>query len=246
MNKIIALNEIIHGDCLEEMAKLPTNSVDVCFTSPPYNVKRNSSIDGKRDMRNPNKYLEEEYRDDWYEWQVNVIDEMLRVSKRLVIYNVQTQKTNKQDVFKIIGHYANRLHDIVIWYKPNGQPTSTPNAVSNTYEMFLMIKPKANGKVKINEVFARNVIEENVNTNNPYSDVHGAVMNIKIAKKMINRYTFEGETVLDPFMGLGTTALACDELGRNYVGVEKFEKYVDIANKRIEAQRNQMTIFDVL
>ena len=112
--------------------------------------------------------------------------------------------------------------------------------------MFLILKPRANGKVKINEKFARNVIEENVNTNNSYSDVHGAVMNSKVCRKMINRYTFEGETILDPFMGLGTTALACDELGRNFIGIEKCKDYVDIANNRLDAQRNQITLFDVL
>lgn len=217
------------------------NTVDVCFTSPPYNIKSS----GENDKCGKAKYKIDEYRDDWYEWQIKCIDEMLRISKRIVIYNIQAGQYNKRDVYKIIGHYADRIHDIAIWYKPNGQPQSKPYRISNTYEFILIIKKNPNYVLELNERFARNVIEHNVNTN-PYSDIHGAVMPLDFARLLIHRYTFENEVIFDPFMGLGTTALACDSLKRHFIGTEKEQRFFDIANERLRVQQQQISIFDVM
>ena len=51
---------------------------------------------------------------------------------------------------------------------------------------------------------------------------------------IIEKYTEEGQTICDPFMGSGTTGVACIQTGRNFIGIEKDEKYFEIAKKRIE------------
>lgn len=78
---------LINGDCLAEMKKMPDGAVDVVFTSPPYNDSGCSESD-KANKRHY-KYEVAENRSDWFEWQCDCIDEMLRVAKRQVLYNVQ-------------------------------------------------------------------------------------------------------------------------------------------------------------
>lgn len=90
--------KLIHGDCLEEMAKMPDCAVDIVFTSPPYNDSGYTEND-KQNKRHF-KYENVENRDDWYEWQVECIEQMLRVSKRQVLYNIQPILNNKADVIQ--------------------------------------------------------------------------------------------------------------------------------------------------
>ena len=131
---------------------------------PPYNDSgtKNEDVGNIKGANTHKKYLDTEYRKDWFEWQCEVIDEMLRVSKKLDIYNVQGLIKNRANIYKIIGKYANQIHDIVIWYKPNGAPTSTPNKISNTYEYLILLKPKGVKGVDVQSRFYRNVIIKNV------------------------------------------------------------------------------------
>ena len=63
-------------------------------------------------------------------------------------------------------------------------------------------------------------------------------------RALVARFSDEGETVLDPFMGSGTTGVACANLGRRFIGVEIEERYFDIAVRRIEAAYKQPRLFN--
>ena len=67
---------------------------------------------------------------------------------------------------------------------------------------------------------------------------------IGVALWMVGRGSIEGETILDPFMGSGTTGVACARLGRNFIGIEIEEKYFQLAVKRIEAEVNSRPMFE--
>lgn len=236
-------NYIEQGDCLELMKELEDNSVDVCFTSPPYNDSGSDNLNVcDNNGGNHKKYLHTERHDDWYEWQCNVIDEMLRVSKKLVIYNIQGIKNNRNNLYKLIGKYHDKIHDIVIWYKPNGMPTSTPNVLSNTYEMLLLLKPKGVKKVTVNSTFYRNVIVAPTNKNREFSKIHKAVMSKEFCDEVIKEFTSPGDIVLDPFFGMGTTGVCCLEQGRRYIGFELYQEYVDKARERINKLKLENSI----
>jgi DNA modification methylase len=74
------------------------------------------------------------------------------------------------------------------------------------------------------------------------NDDHEAKFPLELASRVVRLYTEPGETVLDPFMGSGTTALACLKTGRNYIGIEKEEKYVELANAQLEKYKQQLTL----
>ena len=224
---------------MEVMKGMGDRSVDVCFTSPPYNdkgTKGDYDEDGnikKGDNSSHTKYKWVDYRSDWLEWQISVIDEMLRVSKKWVLYNVQGIKNIRQDVYKIIGHYADRIHDICIWSKPSGVPCGNPHKISNRYEFLIILKCDGVKGVDVQSDFYTNVIKCKQNHNNEYSNIHKALMSKEFCDEVIREFTAPGDTVLDPFFGLGTTGLSCTQLGRKFVGTEIFEEYFEGAIKRI-------------
>ena len=233
------IDSIYHMDCLSGMRCMPDKCVDVSFTSPPYNdMGRKCDYDengilmnGQKNTHTKYKYIE--YRDDWFSWQCDVIDEMLRVSKRYVLYNVQGIKNCRRDVYKIIGKYADKIHDIIIWHKPNGTPTGTPHKLSNKYEFVIILKCDGVDGVDVTSNFYNNVIYLKSNHNRDFSKIHKAVMSKDFCDEIIKEFTKKGDIVLDPFFGLGTTGVSCVEQGRHYVGFEIFEEYFNIAIERL-------------
>lgn len=76
---------VLLGDCLQGMKNMDDNIVDVSFTSPPYNDTgtKNEDVSKLKSSNTHKKYLDVEYRKDWFEWQCEIIDEMLRVTKKM-------------------------------------------------------------------------------------------------------------------------------------------------------------------
>ena len=213
------------------------------FTSPPYNdsgYTENDRINGRHF-----KYEYVEKRDDWFTWQCECIDEMLRVAKRQVLYNIQPILNNKKDVYRIIGHYSDRIDNILIWYKPNAQPQHYPHRIANFYEMVLILKCKEFDKLYVNSNGYTNVIVKNINSNKAFSDKHRALMSETFCNEIIKEFTLEGDTVLDPFMGLATTGICCNKQNRNFIGIEIYKPYFDIAQERMKDETAQITMFDL-
>ena len=207
-------NQIIHGDCLEVMKTMADKSVDCVFTSPPYNRKRNDKYEHYDDTVS-----------DYYEMLRASISESLRVSKGYVIFNTQKNYYNKSDVFKIIGHFSDKIVEIIIWEKSNPMPAAAL-AITNSYEFFLILGDKP---LKSNTTYTKNIITTSVNGKMP--DSHKAVMKQEVADWFIDRFTKEGETILDIFAGTGTTALTSKT--RNFILIEKEQEYIDIIRKRL-------------
>ena len=122
--------KLLHGDCLEVMKNIPDKSVDVSFTSPPYNRKRNDKYEFYDDRL-----------DDYFGFLCNFTDELLRVTKKYVFVNVQKNFYNKEDVFNYIVKYTKQIKEIVIWEKTNPMPASG-NSITNSYEFFIVFGDK--------------------------------------------------------------------------------------------------------
>ena len=235
---------LIHGDCLEEMRKMDNGICDVVFTSPPYNDSGKTENDRK--TKRHFKYEVSENRKDWFEWQCECIDEMLRLAKRQVLYNIQPILNNKNDVYKLIGHYSDIIDQIIIWYKPNPIPQGFPHRIANAYEMVLVLKCSEFDTLYINSNNYKNVIVKPVNADHTYTSKHRAVMNSQFCDEIIREFTQDGDTVMDCFMGLGTTGMSCIKFNRSFIGIEIYKPYFDIAENRINQEKAQMSIFDFL
>jgi site-specific DNA-methyltransferase (adenine-specific) len=209
-------NTIYEGDCILGLKKLPDKSVDITFTSPPYNRLRDD------------KYSE--YSDkieDYLSFLKTFTDECLRVSRKLVIINIQKNFYNKKDVFKFIGEYSENIQEIVIWEKTNPMPAAG-KSITNSYEFFIMM---ANNPIKANSTYTKNIIATSVN-GDMVKD-HKAIMKQDVSDWFIQTFTDEKDIILDCFMGLGTTAASSIKYGRKWIGFEISPKYNEMAIKRL-------------
>lgn len=209
------VNTIYNEDCFITMSKMNDDFVDIVFTSPPYNRKRND------------KYL---YFNDsklnYYEFLKRFINEAIRVSKGNVYVNIMKNYYNKKDVFKLIGEYSKEICEIFIWEKTNPLPASG-FAITNAYEMILVFGAKINS----NKTYTKNHLSTSVAK---MPNEHKAVMNPKVADFFIKNFTKENDLIYDCFSGLGTTAIACIKNNRKYIGSEIIKQYADISINKIK------------
>jgi modification methylase len=245
------LNQFILGDSLEVMRGLPSESIDLVVTSPPYNLK-NSTGNGMKDARGgkwKNAALVKGYashhdcmpHDEYADWQRNCLTEMYRLIKNdgAIFYNHKWRVQNGllQDRQDIVGGFP--VRQIIIWRRKGGI-NFNPGYFLPTYEVIYMIAkpdfrlaPKANGLGDVWE-FTQEM-----------NNVHPAPFPLQMIERIISATT--AQIVLDPFMGSGTTALAAQNLGRQYVGIEIAEEYIKMARERLSSPRrtlnqNQMVL----
>jgi len=241
--KNMELNQVICGDCLEVMKDIPDKSIDMIFTSPPYNM-RTRIRNGKYTTREKSEHFSKKYSnfddalpiDEFYDFHKKCINEMLRISK-IVIYNFQIVTGSKEAFFKIIGDFSKDIKDIIIWDKGFGQPAMHEKVLNSSYEFILIMEDdKKCGRVIQNSTFKRGELQNILRINRVNSKIkgHSAVFPLKLAETIIKNFSNENDTVLDCFAGSGTTAIACINLNRNYILIEKEPKYVNIIRERLK------------
>lgn len=209
--------ELYRDDCLSKLKDFTDKSIDITFTSPPYNRKRNDKYTNYNDTIK-----------DYYLFLVEATDLLLAKTKRHVIINLQTNYYNRQDVYKFIGHYYNKIQNIIVWEKSNPLPANGHN-ITNAFEYFFILGDTA---IKSNTTYTKNHITTSIN--NSITKIHKAVMKQEVADWFIEKFTKENDVVLDCFMGLGTTGLSCIKYNRDFIGIELDEEYFNIAKERIE------------
>jgi modification methylase len=249
------LNRIVCGDALEVMRQIPSESIDLVVTSPPYNLK-NSTGNGMKDGRGgkwANAALISGYathgdcmpHDEYAAWQRNCLTQMLRLIKRdgAIFYNHKwrVQAGLLQDRQDIVSGFP--IRQIIIW-KRKGGINFNPGYFLPTYEVIYLIAkpdfklaPKANAYGDVWE-FTQEMSNE-----------HPAPFPLQMIERIISCTT--AQTVLDPFMGSGTTAVAARNLGRDFIGIELASEYCKLAEERLLTAKprrgnpNQQTLLEV-
>ena len=233
--------ELLHGDCLEMMKKIPDNSIDCIVTSPPYNKiglnggKKYTYSKGCTWTRvniEYNSYDDNMNEDDYQAWQINVLNECYRILKDdgSLFYNHKIRRLNGNAVFPIFALNSKlNLHQMIIWERAGSCDLNEEYLFPNTELVFWLSKNKPRCFKKESEF--RNEVWRIVPKACSY---HPAPFPIQLVKNCVLLSTKEGDTVLDPFAGSGTTGVVCKSLKRKFIGIEIDEKYCDIARQRIE------------
>jgi len=214
-------NKIYLGDCEEILKSFPDNSVDVVITSPPYN------IGGKYKEYEDNLSSEE-----YYNFTRDVINQLLRVTNKQVFYNIQYLSGNKKALFRIIGDFAPWIKDMMIWKKPRAMATSYQTMVHN-YEFIIVFDKDDKRSYDANLKGFMTCFEFDPNIEY-HSDNNQAIMSKKMCTMLVQRFTKEGDVILDPFMGTGTTAVCALENNRSYLGIEIAKSCYDESLSRID------------
>jgi site-specific DNA-methyltransferase (adenine-specific)/modification methylase len=251
MKMDLELNKIYNEDCLATMKRMPDNFVDLVLTSPPYNMNLRIR-NGKYCSRQITKEFSTKYVgfddnmpiDDFYELHSKILDELIRVSS-IVFYNIQIVTGSKRAFFKIIGDKAEYLKDIIVWDKKHGQPAMQSGVLNRRTELILVFeKNNAISRQFKKCNFSRGKLEDiwEIGRGAKVSSEHGASFPVELAQNVIYNFSNGGDKIYDPFMGTGTTAVACLKSRRNYIGSEISENYHKLCLDRIALTRKELKI----
>ena len=223
-----AMIDLKRGDCLELMKDIPTGSVDLVLTDPPYMIETVGAGIYKQADKQYVKELDG-IKDGFDE---KVLDEICRVMKKINVYFFCSQK----QIIPLIDYFVKKKNcnwNILSWHKSNPVPACGNKYLTDT-EFVLFFREKG---VKIygeyETKFTYYVTPLNQKDKRQYE--HPTIKPVKILQNLIVNSTLENSVVLDCFMGSGSTGVACVNTNRRFIGIELDDKYFEIAKQRIDA-----------
>jgi site-specific DNA-methyltransferase (adenine-specific) len=229
--------ELYRGDCYKLIKKhIPDGSIDLLYADPPYNIEMKGG--GTLNM----KY---KYRKEKINWFIDEEKFLEIVKPKLKNFHAYIWCGKDQvDIYTTFAK-RNKYHfDILVWNKFNCIPNAFNKYLSDLEYCIFIRKPRCctfNNKLAGNtRDFYSKLMLDNV-TKNDYS--HPTQKPLWMVKRHILISTKKNDTVLDPFMGTGTTGAACEALQRNFIGMEIDKKYFDISKNRIENVKNENHLF---
>ena len=206
---------LIKGDCLELMKGIPDKSIDLTLTDIPYGVVNRES--------NGLRCLDKQMAD-VVDFEIkDIVSEFARITKGSVYVFCGTEQVSELRAEMIKAGMSTRL---VIWNKTNPSPMNGQHIWLSSVECCVFGKfPKAT----FNEHCKGSVL----NFPSGRGKVHPTEKPLKLFEYLVTVSSNEGDMVLDPFMGSGTTGVAAKNTNRNFIGIELDEKYFEIAKERI-------------
>ncbi|WKZ29971.1 MAG: site-specific DNA-methyltransferase [Candidatus Dojkabacteria bacterium] len=244
---------LYHADSFKLLKEIPEESIDMIFADPPYFLSNGSFTCQNGEMVSVKKgdwdigsSLKENF-EFHYEW--------LKLAKRLLkpngtLWVSSTYHSTYQIGFAIqkLGYHI--LNDIV-WYKKNAPPNLSGRFFTASHENLLWVRKHKAGKHTFNYIEMKNYDSDGdflkvpgkqmrsvwaVNSVKPYEKRFGKHPTQKpemLLKRIILSSTKEGDTILDPFSGSGTTGIVAIELNRKFIGIDNESSYLDISINRV-------------
>lgn len=231
--------QLFQGDCLEVMKNIPNGSVDMVFTSPPYNLGVSSGggfPKGKAKGKWSGGELSNGYTshndampyEEYVQWQKNVLLECWRTlsDTGAIYYNHKPRVQNGILQTPLELNPGLPLRQIIIWER-NGGINFSPSFYLPTHEWILIFAKPAFRLRDKKASGAKDIWKVGQERGNP----HPAPFPVDLPKIAIE--TTNAKVILDPFMGSGTTGVAAKNLNRDFIGIEMDEGYFKIAKERI-------------
>ena len=222
--------DLRQGDCLEVISKMPDNSINLIVTDPPYKV---TSRGGSGTMGG---YWKEKRAKQGIIFDFNntsckeYLPEFYRILKDKSILYLMCNNTNLQEMLnegtKVGFHFVKCL----IWEKGN---KICSRYYMNCFEYIILFRK---GRDKpINKCGTPDILKIPIKKmkDSNGKNLHDTEKPVNLMKILVENSSNEEDTVLDPFMGIGATGIACKELNRNFIGIEIDENYFNIAKERI-------------
>ena len=225
------INKITLGDCLQVMKQIPDNSVDLIVTDPPYLYKITGGC-GKSSLKNLQKFktglnhIKDGFDVDF------VFSEFKRITKKFNLFcfcsNAQISEIMKW------GEDNNYSTTLLVWNKYNAVPFANGTWRQDA-EFIVHIREK--GATFQGDSFLKRKVRKHSTVVSKWG--HPTEKPISIISDYIEIGSNENDLVLDPFSGSGTTALACHELKRNFIAIEKDQEYHRLSCERLKQVQAQ-------
>lgn len=208
---------LMQGDCLEQMKGIPDGSVDLVLTDPPYGMNFQSNYRAKKYSK-----IENDACLDWLDVFVQECWRILKQNSSIYLFC----SWHKVDVFKKAVEKRFKIKNILIWEKNNTSMGDLKGSYAPKYEMVIFAHK---GRRLLNGFRYPDVLTAKRTGNK----LHPTQKPVELLEIFINSSSNDGETVLDPFMGSGSTGVACVSTGRNFIGIELDPVYFQTAQERI-------------
>lgn len=229
------MNKIYNIDCLVGIKDIPDFSVDLVIADPPYEFKSTSGGGQFGSFKYGNgRIYREEIESMSGGFLKDVLDECIRICKKPNMYIF----CSKEQISMILSFASDKglNYDIITWHKTNPVPACYNKYLSDT-EYIIFLRGKG---VRVYGSYStkRKWYVTPVNKEDKKLYHHPTCKPVSIIQNLIVNSSVEGDVILDPFIGSGTTAVACMNTGRNFIGFELSEDYYNIANERIKKHIN--------
>ncbi len=271
--------KIFLGDCKDILKKIPDNSIDLIFTSPPYADQRRNTYGGI-------------HPDEYVEWFLPISKELLRVLKPTGTFalNIKEKVVNGERstyVIELILEMRKQgwlWTEEFIWHKKNCYPGKWPNRFRDAWERILQFnknkkfnmyqeavmvpigdwaqtrlknlseRDKIRDESRVGSGFGKN-ISNWLGRNMVYptnvlhlatecsNKNHSAAFPEGLPEWFIKLFTKEGDTVLDPFMGSGTTVIVAKRMGRKAIGIEIVEEYFNMVEEQLNKMMDELPLY---
>ena len=239
-------NVIYNADCIEALKHFKDNSIDLVLTDPPYNISQKKNV--KRiNVRNPamrrvgkrsktvkfnfGKWdffeTKEEYLDFNRKWTKLCYDK-LKPNGSLYCFFSRNLINYLEDILEESGF---KVRSTCVWHKTNPMPRLFTKGFVSSCEFFTFATKSSKYFFNTNYV-KHNLFEGGICQGNERTE-HRTQKPEWLIKELIEISSNKNDIILDPFMGSGTTAVACKKLNRRYIGIEINENYCDIARERL-------------
>lgn len=224
---------IKQGDCLELMKDIPDGSVDLIITSPPYNLG-NTHHTGNKRFKPYGKHNDDMKELDYQDWQVEVLNECFRILKDdgSMLYNHKNRISKGVQItpYQWLLKTDFVIKQEIVWQNgsQNFDKIRFYPFTERVYWLAKSPKTKLYNTINHHDVFTK-ADWNSVGTNGKFK----RAFPVKMVDDLLSCFP-KSEVVLDPFMGSGTTGVACQNANRNFIGFELDEVYFDIAKERLE------------
>ncbi len=255
---MLPLDQVILGDCLEKLAEIPDNSIDVCFADPPFNLdKKYATYDDQKSL------------EDYLAWCEKWLVELVRVTKpsgSILVHNIPKWLTYYAAILNKHAHFRHWIawdamstplgktllpaHYGILFYSKQAKGTKfyeirAPHKTCRECGAYLK---DYGGKKDQMHPFGYLVSDvwtdiHRIRHAKRRDDEHPCQLPIPLLERLILMTTDVGDVVLDPFLGTGTTAIAAKNLQRHYIGIELDPVYEKIANDKL-AKITKPTLYE--
>ena len=225
---------LYNNDCLDIMKHIPKESIDLVITDPPYNISRETNFHTMKGRRGTVM--------DFGEWDKNAdilsyihpLSNVLNVGSNVVIFNCWENLGNIAKIMKSNDITPKRC---LVLNKSNPAPFNRDRLFVNDVEFAIwgVYKNKKwvfNRQDKLEKCIFGTTVQS--------KKYHPTMKDIKVIIKLVEILSNPNQIVIDPFLGSGTTAIACEKLNRRWIGIELSEDYCEIAKTRIKAVSNNL------
>ena len=236
--------KLYNADCINILQTLPEKSVDLIFADPPYNLSGEGYLtthNGKVAKLNKGEW---DIIDNIHIFNENWISACIRVLSDTGSIWISGTLHNHPSVGVILKKLNLWIINDIIWYKPNATPLLSNNRCAPSTELIWVaskskkyyfnyeLAKHLNGGKQMKNLWVINA--ERHKTKHPTEKPESLLYRI------ISLASKENDTILDPFLGSGTTGVVAQSLNRSFIGIEKNNEYYEIANRRIEHSRNYL------